>query len=90
MFSFRAIYRTEDYAENVFFLNYDFKDTIIDVDIVGEGKVEPYSNYTFLFPGNHIVYILIDITNLESLSNMFYEMENMTSIFFSKEFVTKI
>ena len=54
-FSFRAIYKTEDYSENIFFIEPKFKDRIISMNIDGKVEVEPYLNYTFLSPGNHIV-----------------------------------
>ena len=54
-FSFRAIYKTEDYSENVFIIEPKFKDRIISMNIDGKVEVEPYLNYTFLSPGNHIV-----------------------------------
>ena len=45
--------------------------------------------YTFPLSGNHIMYILINITNCTSLNNLFGGNTNLTSIDFTSEFNTE-
>ena len=54
-----------------------------------DGKNEtPYYSYTFPSKGDHIVYILLDNTNITSLKGLFYYVENIISISFSEIFNT--
>ena len=54
---------------------------------VDDIKVSPTEYYTFDYPGNHTVYMLVDITNLTSLDYMFYDSD-MSSIIFTSKFNT--
>ena len=85
-FSFKAIYETKE-NENVNLISYKYKEYIIKMKI-DEEYVVPSKNYTFKFAGNHTVYILMNITNLVKLDEMFNEISNLVYISFTKEFDT--
>ena len=56
---------------------------------IDEKEVNPSKNYTFQYSGNHKVYMLINTSDLIGISLMFYKIENLLSIYFSKQFDTK-
>ena len=87
-FSFRATYETTRDNENIDLIYINFENKIIKMK-VDEKEEKPSKNYTFQYSGNHTVYMLINITDLIGVSLMFYQVENLTSIYFSKEFDTK-
>ena len=51
-------------------------------------NVKSTTNYTFSFSGNHTLYLLMNITSIKSLYSLFFCIENLKSIFFSKLFNT--
>ena len=88
-YSFKATYQTKADNENVKLIYYipnKITEMIAD-DIQIKEKQDRF--YTFPLSGNHTVYILINITNCTSLSYLFREATNMTSIAFTSEFNTE-
>jgi len=90
-YSFKAIYHTNSDYENVTLINYlpnKIEDMIVDGFEVNEE--EKQNNwYNFLSKGNHIVCILINITNCTSLQSFFEYNKNLVSISFTPEFNTE-
>ena len=88
-YSFKATYQTKAENEKVMLMNYipnNITEMVVDGILV---KEKQNKFYTFPLSGNHIVYILINITNCGSLNNLFAEVTNMTSISFTTEFNTE-
>ena len=46
--------------------------------------------YTFPLSGNHIVYIIINITNCTSLNNLFREVTNLIQLFLLLNLILKM
>ena len=88
LFSFKSIYETENKNENIELINKKFKNNILEMEI-NEEKVNISTNFTFRYSGNYTVYILMNITNLDKLTDMFYQIKELTYISFTKEFDTK-
>ena len=86
-YSFKAVYKSDFDNENIKLID-TLPTDIIEMTVDGI-KVEPSKNYTFLLSGNHIVHILIDITNCTSLNFMFIGITKMISITFSQYFNTQ-
>ena len=85
-YSFKAIYATKKRKENIYLINYIPNDII---EMVVDGKeVKPCKNFTFEDKGKHIIYVLIDISSVESLSYMFYKINSLVSISFTEKFNT--
>ncbi len=55
---------------------------------IDEEKVDYCTTYTFKKAGNHTVRVLMDLSSLSSLNNMFSKAE-FTSIIFSEKFNTE-
>ena len=90
-YSFKAIYHTNSDYENVTLMNYlpnKIEDMIVDG--IQENEEQKQNNwYTFHSSGNHLVCILINITNCTSLQDFFQDIKNMVSISFTSEFNTE-
>ena len=86
-YSFKAIYATNKRNENINLVNNlpnDIEEMIID------GKeVKPCKNFTFESKGQHIIYVLVDLSKLDSLQYMFYKINNLISISFTEKFNTE-
>ena len=82
-YSFKGIYESKE-NDNVILINRKYKNIIKEMEI-DEEEIIPTTNYTFKTSGNHTIYILINITNLEKLDDMFYNIDKLTSIYFTKE-----
>ena len=82
-FSFRAVYETSE-DDNISFIYDLYKENIIELEVDKEKVPTPNNNYTFKNPGNHTVYILLNIDNLTSL-HLFNGTENLKTIYFSKQ-----
>ena len=86
-YSFKAKYHTDSENEKVtLFRNtsFEIKEMIID----GE-KIEPSLEYNFASTGDHVIYVLLDISKTNSLHGMFSGITKLTSISFSPLFDTK-
>ena len=76
-YSFKAIYETENYTENIELIYFKYKNRILKMNIDNEEKENISSNYTFKLPGEHIVYLLLNSTDLDDLEAMFYQNQNL-------------
>ena len=52
-------------------------------------RITPSSYYTFEYIGNYILYVLIDISKLDSILSMFSKVFKMVSITFTNKFESK-
>ena len=86
-YSIKAIYEPVNKDQKVRLIDDSYKYNIISLEIDNK-TIIPDTLYIFKEPGIHIVYISIDISNLTSLSNLFNNAEELTSVNFTKEFDT--
>lgn len=68
---------------NSFYIQY-----IVEMEI-DNVIIKPSFEYIFPKAGNHILYLSMNISKLDSLNKMFYEIENLTSISFLDNFDTQ-
>ena len=88
-YSFKATYQTKADNEKVTLINY-IPNKITEMVVDGiQVKEKQNKFYTFPLSGNHIIYIIINITNCTSLKYLFAEVTNLTSIVFTSEFNTE-
>ena len=80
-YSFKAIYYTPINNTNIGLIHNDYLDNIIEMKFDGI-NVKSTTNYTFSFSGNHTLYLLLNITSIQSLYSLFFCIENLKSIFF--------
>ena len=85
-YSFEAIYNSEIENKSIKLMNILPSDII--TMIVDNKRVIPSKEYIFNSIGPHKVNILMDISNSSSLSKMFYQIKNLTSLSFTKHFKT--
>jgi surface protein len=86
-YSFKANYHTDSEKEKItLFRNtsFEIKEMIID----GE-KIEPSLEYNFASIGDHVIYVLLDISKTNSLHGMFSGITKLTSVSFSPLFDTQ-
>ena len=84
-FSFRATYETIQDNQNIDLIYTNFEKQIIKM-IIDENEEIPNKNFTFKKAGIHTVYMLINLTDLTGVNLMFYKVDNLKTIYFSKEF----
>jgi surface protein len=83
-YSFKASYNTREDNQTIDLINFstnDIKEIYLDNEII-----EPSKNYTFKSKGVHKLYVLLYDNEKETLSEMFYNVQNMVSISFSELF----
>ena len=56
---------------------------------MNNSDIDISSSYTFSFIGNRIIFIYMNISTLDSMERMFYNITKMVSIYFSPEFNTR-
>ena len=56
---------------------------------INNTEISPVSYYNFESLGDYVVYILIDISSLNSILSMFKEVKKMASISFTNKFDTR-
>lgn len=86
--SIQLVFHSENSNEKIKIINPIFEQYIIGMQINNE-NIKPCSEYVFPSEGNHIIYLLMNITNTNSLNKIFYEIDKLTSITFSDSFDTK-
>ena len=86
-YSFKAIYHSTLKDETVTLFS-SLPSTITKM-IIDNEEIEPVASYTFSTTGSHTIYVLIDISESTSLYKMFYNIKNLDSIYFYKNFDTK-
>ena len=90
IYSFKAIYQTQKDDENIDLINKKFLSIIEEMEIEEE-KIKPSYNFTFKIPGNYTIYIRLNISHLEKLDELFFQIKNLISIAFTEEFnISKI
>ena len=85
-YSFKTTYETKSDNEYITLIN-ELPNNIIEMTVDGKNE-QPSQNFKFPFSGRHIVYMLINMTNKNSLNGMF-EGNRMTSIYFNSNFNTE-
>ena len=86
-YSFKAIYVTKKINENIKLIN-NIPNDITEMIIDGK-EVKPCKNFTFKSKGQHIVYVLINISKVDSLNYMFNKINNLVSITLMKNLIQK-
>jgi len=87
-YSFVCEYIIESEDKIIEIINSKFKNIITKLIIDGEQK-EPCTSYNFTSKGIHRVYFTLNLEGVTSLSNMFLNNKNITSIAFSPSFNTE-
>ena len=87
-FSIKATYKTNSDNETIDLIFYLYEEYIIDMEIDKE-IIEPSSTYTFNTTGNHTVYFTMNHTKIPTFNTMFANLDELTSIYFSKDFDTR-
>jgi len=86
--SIKAIYKTDIDYEVINLMHFIIIQHVSEM-IVDNEKVNPDEEYNFTTAGNHTIYYLINTSDLESLGEMFYGVENLISVSFTHLFDTK-
>ena len=87
-YSIKAIYKTNSENQTIDLISELFLKYINEMSI-NNTKITPQSSYKFKLPGTHTVYILIDITSVNSINYMFSQIKKLTSISFTNKFDSK-
>ena len=87
-YSFKAIFKVDSQNEKVKLINDNYITYIKDMSINGT-KIELNSYYTFENIGNYVLYVLIDVSKLDSILSMFSKVIKMISISFTNKFESK-
>ena len=87
-YSFRATYRKFEANEQIQLFNNAFLLNINGM-YMNNSEITKMSSYNFSTIGNHTIYFDMDISSLDSLTKMFYEIVKMVSIYFTPSFNTK-
>jgi len=88
-YSIKAIYKVDETKEKIKLIGNAYL-KYIDEMFINDKKITPVEYYKFKSPGNYIIYILIDISSLDSILSMFNQVYNMISISFIKNLIQKI
>ena len=57
--------------------------------VIDNRRVEPTQEYTFELPGEHTIYVLLDLSQCNTLHSMFSAINNLKSISFTNLFDTQ-
>ena len=87
-YSFEALYYTNNNNIKVKLMNYDYLKYIKEMSINNQ-IVSPKEYHAFTSQGTHSVRVIIDISEINSTSYMFYNSEHLISINFTSKFNTK-
>ena len=87
-FSIKTTYKTNFDNETIDLIFNVYEEYIIDMEIDKE-IIEPTSTYTFNTSGNHTVYFTLNYTEMNTFNSMFSNLNELTSIYFSKDFDTQ-
>ena len=87
-YSFNATYANSEDNELVKLINPIYEDYIINMTIDSE-SFKAKTEHTFELQGNHSVYVLMDISKIDSIEQIFYQLDKMISISFTTKFNTK-
>ena len=84
-YSFKATFNITAENQTIDLINFstnDIKEIYLDNEVI-----EPSKNYTFKSKGVYKLYVLLNTNEKESLSEMFYNVQNMISISFSDLYI---
>jgi surface protein len=87
-FDIKSIYISTSNNEKIILFNESYNGFITEMEVDGQ-KVSPSNNYVFPQAGNHTIYLSIKIDKLNSLCKMFYQIDRLASIVFTKKLDTK-
>ena len=87
-FDIKSIYIAISNHEKITLFNETYNKYIIEMEVDGQ-KVSPSNNYVFQQAGNHTVYLSMETEKLDSFCKMFYQIDRLESIFFTKKLDTK-
>ena len=85
--SIKAIFKTNKKSLETILMNKKYEKNIIEL-IIDDKEVKPSYKYTFNKNGKHIVFILINTLDLDSVDMMFFNEPELISIAFTKKFET--
>ncbi len=85
--SIKAIFKTNKKSLETILINKKYEKNIIEL-IIDDKEVKPSYKYTFNKNGKHIVFILINTLDLDSVDMMFFNEPELISIAFTKKFET--
>ena len=88
-YSFKAVYQSFKENENVRLIGLSYLKYLEEMYIDNKTITPLKTSFNFSSPGNHTVFIYINISNLSSFSFLFSGVDKMTSISFSPNFNTK-
>ena len=87
-FDIKSIYTATSNNEKIILFNETYNEYITEMEVDGQ-KVSPSNIYSFPQSGNHTIYLSIKTEKLYSFCSMFYQIDKLTSILFTKKFDTK-
>ena len=87
-FDIKSIYTTTSNNEYITLYDKSYNEYITEMEVDGQ-KVSPSNNYAFPQAGNHTIYLSIKTEKLNSFSRMFYQIDRLSSIVFTKKLDTK-
>ena len=87
-YSIVSEYITESEDQTIEIINSKYKNIITKLIIDGEEK-DPCTSYNFKSKGIHKVYFTLNLEGVTSLTLMFFNIKNLTSISFSPSFNTE-
>ena len=87
-FDIKSIYTTTSNNQNIILFNELYNEYMTEMEVDGQ-KVSPSNNYVFPRSGNHTIYLSIKTEKLNSFSRMFYQIDRLSSIVFTKKLDTK-
>ena len=87
-FDIKSIYIAISNNEKIILFNETYKEYIIEMEVDGQ-KVSPSNNYVFQQAGNHSVYLSMETEKLDSFYKMFYQIDRLASVVFTKKLDTK-
>ena len=85
-YSFSVIYRSNLINEKIELINEKYLSTI-NIIYFNNQSISLKSNFNFPSPGNHLIYVYMDISSANSISKMFKDINNIISISFTNEFI---
>ena len=83
-YTFKAIFRTYIENEKINIINCHPKNIIKMV--INETEVQPWIDFIFPTPGEHIIFLKLNLTNKNSFSGLFFKIQNMIYFSFSSIF----
>ena len=87
-FGIKSVYTVTPNNKNIILFNESYNEYITEMEVDGQ-KVSPSNNYTFQQDGSHTIYLSLKTEKLNSFSKMFYQVDRLSSIVFTKKLDTK-